>query len=37
MQVAGPSIISAFGEKFKIKKILFMYISPPTFENWSQS
>lgn len=37
MQVAGPRIISAFGEQFKIKEILFMYTSPPTFENWGQS
>lgn len=36
-QVAGPSIISAFGEKFKIRIILFMYLSPPTFDNWGGS
>lgn len=37
MQVATPSIISAFGEKLKIKKILFMYAFPLTFKNWEES
>lgn len=37
MQVATPSIMSAFGEKLKIKKTLFMYTFPLTFKNWEES
>lgn len=37
IKLAGPSLISAFGEKLKIKSPLFMYTSPPTFDNWGES